>query len=623
MKFLKLTNDANKMYILNNFKVLKALDIKNYDINEIIKFMSEENKKAILENKKFLEQLGLQKYEIVDLITTIEEDEVKKELSRQHELNQYEQIRIIKTFSTENKKKILFKKNEILSKNDIASIIGTFQVDEIIDFIENEKTFLKDNNIKTYEIIRKMKEESQLEIIYKIDEIELSEVEKRKIFAVIDNETSEKINLDKIQDKYKILTTMKKSKEFKNYGKIIPDFESDLSQYKDLDEFMYINPLEIAEEDKLKVLELCKICPNAEIDDWLVIGSSTSEEYIEGEKWIESVLKGINQEWTDVQKLAYIDTMIGKRVSYTPEFGTEVEASTDARALWKIITKGYGVCNGIAQIEKYILSKVGIQSEMVSGTRHAFLKVKDIKIPTEEGNIKGDTLIDPTWNLTSSRYGTLPKHFCKSYEELRKVDIDSDGIDHKCHKNEQLEQENLINIDEKTVRKVYKSVGLADKDGKFPIKELVEKSLKIDQEEKNIKSNINNKFELLKQYCPEFASCQNSTMDILKIVLLKPNEYFKFNRCIASRVYNREDAEKQAVLYVYMESEEFEKQFFYADKEKGEFISLTQEEFEAKFECYESDLSEISDHKRPWETDEIIKVDKAKSSGEIAEGDGR
>ena len=53
-------------------------------------------------------------------------------------------------------------------------------------------------------------------------------------------------------------------------------------------------------------------------------------------------------------------------------------------------------------------------------------------------------------------------------------------------------------------------------------------------------------------------------------------------------------------MYVYIESSEIGKMFVYADKEQGQMIQLSQEEFTKRFECYEKDL-EKSDGIRPWE----------------------
>lgn len=158
--------------------------------------------------------------------------------------------------------------------------------------------------------------------------------------------------------------------------------------------------------------------------------------------------------------------------------------------------------------------------------------------------------------------------------------------------------------------------------GIFQIGELIEQVREIDETSNDMQTKIDMKFRLLKKWCPEFAKCQNSSIDIIRSVFFEPNEHFEFKRCIASRAYDREDAKKQAVLYVYMETEEGKK-FFYADKELGEFITLSQDEFEAKFECYETDTKKIAGNKRPWETSEEIQENKENSSGQVSTEEGR
>ena len=64
---------------------------------------------------------------------------------------------------------------------------------------------------------------------------------------------------------------------------------------------------------------------------------------------------------------------------------------------------------------------------------------------------------------------------------MRKVDIDENGIDHECHKNDELSKAETINIDTEFLRQVYKSIGITDKDGIFPIGELIEQVKEIDE----------------------------------------------------------------------------------------------------------------------------------------------
>lgn len=216
-----------------------------------------------------------------------------------------------------------------------------------------------------------------------------------------------------------------------------------------------------------------------------VLGTSTIEEYKQGEEWIRSVIEKLNPEWTDIEKVAYIDNAIGKQVSYCPDFDTEVFNAGNARALWKIISSGYGVCNGIANIEQYILKQIGIKVEKISSKNHAFLKLIDIEIPTEENGLqKGNTILDPTWNLSAHRYGARPENFCISYEEARKHDIKGNGEDSNAHKNDDKLQDATLMLDDKSLRQVFSNIGIVQENGEFPIGKLIEQSKMIDDRRK-------------------------------------------------------------------------------------------------------------------------------------------
>lgn len=625
-EFLISADDQTKNEVLNNMQLINKFDLKGRHIRKIIISMSNEGKSKILSNAELVKQLGLESFDVAELISTLEDDKIKYQLSKNYELSEYEKNQVFLSLSNKMKIELLIKGKIEINNRYIVDIISSLSVDEVIEFINNHQTFLQNKGIKPFSVIKKMPYEKQLEIAKNIEQLNLPEAEKRRIFAALKNETKEAIDIEEIDEKYRPLLSMELSEDvFKSYGKIIVNFEGDLSQYQDLDELLSINPLEMVkcDKDREQLLQLCQICPNMDIRDKLSIGISSGQEYVTGELWVSSVLEGIQPEWTDIQKLAHIDTAIGKRISYSPDFGTEAEKTEDVRALWKIITSGYGVCNGIAQVETYLLSRLGIESELVSGEHHSFVKVKNIAIPTKNGIMQGDTLVDPTWNLSASRFGAMPQHFCKSYEELRKVDIDNSGKDRECHKNEELKQAETINMDIETLREVYKSIGIAGQDGKFPIGRLMARAREIDETSKDMQSNINKKFALLKEWCPEFASCQNSTISVIQDVLFEANDKFDFKKCIASRVYEKADGNREAVLYIYMELEDQQKMFFYADKQSGEFIQLSQEQFEAKFECYDEDLKKATDNKRPWENGQKIQENKENSSGQVSTEEGR
>lgn len=437
---------------------------------------------------------------------------------------------------------------------------------------------------------------------------------KRLILATLPQEVKEQIDIASLPPSYASAVSLKS-----NGIHIIPDLSSDnFEAYKELDSSIYVNPMALSALEQQNLDKLCKICPQMNISDDLGISESSVEEYLNGEKWINQVIQTLNPEWSNIEKVAFIDNAIGKKVSYSPDFKTEVFDQCDSRALWKIINSGYGVCDGIAQVEHYMLNKIGIESEMVSGRHHAFLKLSNMEFPTPTGGtVNGNTILDPTWNLAAHRLGARPNNFCLSYEEIRKHDIKIDGEDSKAHKNDEKLSDATFNIPDSTLRQIYTSVGVADKDGRFPIKSLIEKSKYIDNLHLSNDENINSQLKLLEAYCPEFATCINSTYVALKdILLVNPN--LCYNKCVVDRVYDKKDDDRNPVLYVYLNLLQDGNRFYFADKEAGQFISLSQKEFEEKFECYENDL-DLTNGVRPWEdhNNKQVVEDLTKSSGNI------
>lgn len=615
-----------KIKMLYNKEFLQKYGIDKFEIFGIINSLDEQNIQKILVNREFVEE-NLYKMYIPDFISKLESEKLKLELIQQYNIEGHDQVQVLKTFSDKSKIQMVLADEYEFSKRNKIEIIQTFNVDELKNFLNNNKEFLTQNDISVYEITKNLSKDNQLDFVAKIETMDLTLNEKREILATLREDTKENIDKSILSQEYITAIEMKIGNDIKEgnaFGKVIIDFSKDLEIYRGLDKIISINPMRIT--DRSKINELCEICPRMIICDDLDLKPSTVEEYKSGEKWIEKVLQGIDEKWNDIQKVAYIDNAIGKKISYSPDFDTEAFDIGDARALWKIIDSGYGVCNGISQVEKYIFDRVGIESEMISSGNHAFLKLKNIELPNIDGTKSvGDTILDPTWNLASHRYNALPNLFCKSYEEIRKQDIRSDGTDANCHKNDEELSNVTLELDEQSLRAIYTSIGLADEEGSFPIKDLMDKSKMIDNYHLPQEESVKKQLELLEEYYPEFATCQNSTIDVLKDVILN-QENLKFNKCVVNRVYEREDENKRAVLYVYIDLPEVGKKFYIADKEKGKFLDIPQKEFEEKFECYERDIGKLQGH-RPWEDVEVKKEleDLTQSSGRVvaSEGDER
>lgn len=622
---LKSLGNFGKMQILHQPSFLEEHDI--IDIaKELIETLGDEEKQQILSDRNLVEnELKIHTINIGPLIASLSNESEKTRLIELYGFEKSIAAIVWITFSDESKKKILLEHQYKLDIYDIKNLILSMSTDGIIAFLRDHKTFLAQNKLKPYQITKQLDTENQVDFISKFENAGLTEKDKKLILATLKPDTKEKVDSSNFSSGYLAAVYQSYQPDLSDFG-IFVDLDGDLESYRDLDELIYFNPKGLSPEEKIKFQQLCEICPNLTIKDDLVMGSSTAQEYLTAELWIDSVIEQIDENWMMVQKLAYIDNAIGKKISYSPDYDTEVFDEKGARALWKIIASGYGVCNGIAQVEQYMLSKVGIGAVLVSGSRHSFLLLKDFELPTANGEIiRGDTINDPTWNLTAQRYGAKPQEFCKSYEKIRKHDIDEDGTDWKSHFNDETLSSASIELDEQSLKQVYQGIGLTDKNGNFPIKSFLVQSIMADKQNLPPEEAIQKQFEFLREYYPQFSTCENSTTAILSDSF-SDLKNLKFNRCVINRVYAREDKNKRPVIYVYLDLPEVGKKFYYIDKETAEFIELSQKEFEEKFECYEMDLEKYHGV-RPWqETEQTRKKNNLVHNSEemiASEGEAR
>lgn len=610
--------EKGKIKLLRDQELLKKIGLKNYDIKDMVKSLNDKNKREILEDSELVKALGLNDYDMVNIISSFKREKTKIEALELYKLPNELILGVLETLSDERKTEILKENPYGLKGYNLMYLASTLTADGVVWLFKDNKDFLDENHIKPYEITSLFDKEKATEFISKIEDTDLKLEEKRQIMVTLDEEVKAEIDKSKLLPEYVSALEIKIS----NWKEILVDFDGDLEKYRGLDQLIFVDGTKVPKD---KLLQLYEICPKLHIKDSIGLEYTSIEEYKSAENWIESVLGEINPEWTEIQKVAFIDNAIGRKISYSPDFDTEVFDASGARNLWKIINSGYGVCNGISSVEEYILNRLGIESERVSSKKHNFIRLKNIELPTHDGEtVRGDTIIDPTWNLAAHRYKGLPLNFCKSYEEMRKQDINSNGVDMKSHKNDEL-ADITLSLDEKNLRKIFSSIGIADREGNFPIKDLISESDRIYDENGSGKRTVEKQLALIEEYCPEFATCQNSTMGVLQGNILG-NDKLKFNKCVVKRVYDRKDENKRPVLYVYIDLPEEGTVFYVADKEEGKFVEYAQIDFELKFECYEEDIEKDQGH-RPWEKGVIeVRKDPTKAQEErmIAdEGDGR
>lgn len=576
----------------NNAKMKVLMDEKKYGIEfggeDIISSFDERIKVKILSNPKISrDMLNLNDFQITKLVKSLNENN--------------------------NKIRCLLEKN--FNPTYSVEILETLDEKTLSSFFKQNKEFYKKNNVHPYDVIWRLNKEKQKNFISSLEDMDLTLNEKLEILAVLKPEVKQEIDTSNFPEKYKVALSMKTSQyiedilerpiDYTDSANIILDLERNPEDYKNLDNLITSMPEGFSDEQRKKFIEICKVCPDLTVKNSYTV--ATGKEYVVAENWITSVISKIDPQYTDLQKIAVIDNAIGKKISFSPDERTEVFNTSNCRNIWRIITSGYGVCNGISTTEKYIFDRIGIESEIVHSKAHAFLKIKNIEMPLENGEtVKGNTLLDSTWNLGRNKFGGMPNCFCLSYEDMRKRDIDSKGNDHKSHENDKDLQDATLSLSEQNLRSLFTSIGVADKNGKFPIGDFVEKSKLVDKiYAKQQDENISKQLLLFSKLYPNFAKCQQETMEMLTLISFN-NENMDFNKCVINRVYNKSDKEKKPVVYAYIESNDSEKNFYYADAKEKKFIELHPKEFTEQFECYEADL-ERANGVRPWESDQKYK----------------
>lgn len=367
MDVIKKFGDEAKLQVLHRADFRDRFSLENYDIGNIAKSLSEGNIISLLSDIDFVSgELDLMPNQIVDLISKIASEDKRLELADIHmkseksKFNKFYVRDIVIPLSTEKKVSVITDNRYGIDNAELVCIIAALSIPELVSFLNGNKKFLEDNGISPHNVTSLVREENQAEIVARIDELDFDDREKRLVLVLLKNKVKAEVDMSSIPEEYRKALSMQRGENLGEgtFGKIIVDLSRDLEDYRDFDEYIVINPKKLSEEERQKLFELCEICPKMAITDDLGLTPSTAEEYINGEAWITQVLEGIDPNWSDIQKVAYVDNQIGRRISYTPDFETEECDAEAARALWKIIDSGYGVCNGIAQVEGYILGRL-------------------------------------------------------------------------------------------------------------------------------------------------------------------------------------------------------------------------------------------------------------------------
>ena len=345
------------------------------------------------------------------------------------------------------------------------------------------------------------------------------------------------------------------------------------------------------------------MCPKIQIvsDILGIFCGQNIESYVNAEKWIDSIIDTIDPNMSDVQKIYIIDEAIGKKISYSPVWGKENEDTIVVRQLWNVINSGYGVCNGIAEVENYMLNKIGIESEMIYTKRHAFLKIKNLNV---DGKNVGNSILDPTWNLSENRVGDRPEWFLVS-NDMAQI-FDSNGH----HKNDEKLQDANYHLDKNTMERELKGISRVDKDGKFHFEKRLEALDEFYEKNDDPDQLILACLKTVQDNVSDFINCQSTTKFLLSYTLdrlvNKDSEKLKVREGTqVVEVYKKCDETKSPINLVQVVKENGDVFFSYGDKETNSFVVTNEEWISKNFSSYDVD-KEKNNGREIWDLTEYL-----------------
>lgn len=363
--------------------------------------------------------------------------------------------------------------------------------------------------------------------------------------------------------------------------------KDDPKQYVDIakkaKELRYIRVEEIQDTEYFSSLaEFIKHC-NEEVKIANgIIGVSNKLEYLNGEEKINQILAEINPEWSTKQKLAYIHYKMGEIISYVPDFnfcGRYVNSpmTNNSRNIWKSIVDGKSVCNGIVDIQRNLLSRLGIKTKELSSGTHSFLLTE-----TEDGNI----ITDPTWDLSNTLYQARPQYFGVTYEELRQRE---EGLSN-AHKLEN-PPENVIAISEQELREIYYSLGLTNEDRSFVFPILDEVQNINEQKYPSIEAKIDEFFKMFSEKFSKEASHLSETRTLLETAISELG--IQRDQIRSKFVYTKddEDSEKPFLIF-HINSDRLKGNIRLLNTEKMKFESIDLKDFDYRYKLHDLDTTE-------------------------------
>lgn len=592
-----LLEDKEKRKLFNNFS--------SFDYRNLIVKLDDDKKIKFLEDTDNYNDIGFNKMDFTEIVETIKNDDVIEKLLNSSLVDNKNIGDVLKVLDDKYTINCLEQKDGRFDKNSFIRAISSLKnVDNLIDVCNEFKELFEKYDCDLQDIFSFIyNNDKQVDFLERIDEFNFDYDKKRECFVGVKEDVLSLLDRAKIADEYKKVLDLDY-----DYGsfwgpQLIFNLNRDVEEYRGLDKFLRINPKSFSKKERGELFELAKVCPKIQIvsDILGIFCGQNIESYVNAEKWIDSIIDTIDPNMSDVQKIYIIDEAIGKKISYSPVWGKENEDTIVVRQLWNVINSGYGVCNGIAEVENYMLNKIGIESEMIYTKRHAFLKIKNLNV---DGKNVGNSILDPTWNLSENRVGDRPEWFLVS-NDMAQI-FDSNGH----HKNDEKLQDANYHLDKNTMERELKGISRVDKDGKFHFEKRLEALDEFYEKNDDPDQLILACLKTVQDNVSDFINCQSTTKFLLSYTLdrlvNKDSEKLKVREGTqVVEVYKKCDETKSPINLVQVVKENGDVFFSYGDKETNSFVVTNEEWISKNFSSYDVD-KEKNNGREIWDLTEYL-----------------
>lgn len=132
------------------------------------------------------------------------------------------------------------------------------------------------------------------------------------------------------------------------------------------------------------------------------------EEFFAGLKIFDSILSGINPNWSDLDKCKYLYNELGRMLSYDLLVERSSIHEEQARNIFLAISLNRALCSSFAASYDYLCFRAGLESEIIEEEDHSYVVIS----PDE------DYLTDPTFDASYLKFGMHSKNFAISKEQF-------------------------------------------------------------------------------------------------------------------------------------------------------------------------------------------------------------